>query len=84
MEQKGEIVGRGCHLKAGTPHAEIHALNEAGEAASGATMYVTLELVAIMGVPVLYQRYYKRRYFQGGNCCQGSQPPCCRRRGAVT
>ena len=43
VEQKGEIVGRGCHLKAGTPHAEIHALNEAGEAASGATMYVTLE-----------------------------------------
>lgn len=41
--KEGEIIGRGYHRKAGTPHAEIHALNEAGEAARGATMYVTLE-----------------------------------------
>lgn len=41
--KEGNIVGRGYHLKAGTPHAEIHALNEAGEAARGATLYVTLE-----------------------------------------
>jgi diaminohydroxyphosphoribosylaminopyrimidine deaminase/5-amino-6-(5-phosphoribosylamino)uracil reductase len=38
-----EIVGRGYHPEAGQPHAEIFALNEAGEKAAGATLYVTLE-----------------------------------------
>lgn len=37
------IVGRGWHQQFGGPHAEIHALAEAGEAARGATAYVTLE-----------------------------------------
>ena len=37
------VVAAGWHRKAGTPHAEIHALNMAGELAHGATMYVTLE-----------------------------------------
>lgn len=41
--KEGKVIGRGCHLKAGTPHAEIHALNQAGEGARGATLYVTLE-----------------------------------------
>jgi len=40
---KGKIVGRGYHKKAGTPHAEIHALKQAGRKAKGATLYVTLE-----------------------------------------
>ena len=39
----GLEVSRGYHKKAGTPHAEIHALRKAGEKAQGATMYVTLE-----------------------------------------
>ena len=39
----GRIVGRGWHQKAGTPHAEIHALAEAGTAAKNATLFVTLE-----------------------------------------
>jgi diaminohydroxyphosphoribosylaminopyrimidine deaminase/5-amino-6-(5-phosphoribosylamino)uracil reductase len=39
----GKVIGSGYHLKAGTPHAEVHALNEAGEGARGATLYVTLE-----------------------------------------
>ncbi|MEH7159083.1 bifunctional diaminohydroxyphosphoribosylaminopyrimidine deaminase/5-amino-6-(5-phosphoribosylamino)uracil reductase RibD [Neobacillus drentensis] len=37
------VVGIGAHLKAGEPHAEIHALRMAGEAARGGTIYVTLE-----------------------------------------
>jgi diaminohydroxyphosphoribosylaminopyrimidine deaminase/5-amino-6-(5-phosphoribosylamino)uracil reductase len=37
------IVGLGAHLKAGEPHAEIHAIRMAGELARGGTIYVTLE-----------------------------------------
>ena len=39
----GRIVGLGSHLRRGEAHAEIHALNMAGEEARGATVYVTLE-----------------------------------------
>jgi len=37
------IIGTGYHHKAGTPHAEVHALAAAGEEARGADLYVTLE-----------------------------------------
>ncbi|MGD9677702.1 MAG: bifunctional diaminohydroxyphosphoribosylaminopyrimidine deaminase/5-amino-6-(5-phosphoribosylamino)uracil reductase RibD [Vulcanibacillus sp.] len=39
----GRIVGLGTHLKAGEAHAEIHALNMAGDFAENSTLYVTLE-----------------------------------------
>lgn len=39
----GRIISAGWHRAAGTPHAEVHALNMAGELARGATLYVTLE-----------------------------------------
>lgn len=44
-----KIVGKGFHKKAGEPHAEIYALNEAGEKAEGGTLYVTLEPCAHFG-----------------------------------
>jgi diaminohydroxyphosphoribosylaminopyrimidine deaminase/5-amino-6-(5-phosphoribosylamino)uracil reductase len=39
----GTVVGRGFHRGAGSPHAEVMALNEAGSAAAGATAVVSLE-----------------------------------------
>lgn len=39
----GQVVGEGAHLKAGEPHAEVHALQAAGDLARDATAYVTLE-----------------------------------------
>ncbi len=39
----GEVVGKGFHARAGTPHAEVLALQNAGERARGSTLYVTLE-----------------------------------------
>jgi len=39
----GKVVGKGFHQAAGGAHAEIHALEDAGKEAKGATLYVTLE-----------------------------------------
>lgn len=41
--KNGEVVGKGWHQKAGGPHAEVHAIDDAGSQAAGATIYVTLE-----------------------------------------
>lgn len=43
LVREGEIVGEGFHLRAGEPHAEVHAMRMAGEKTRGATAYVTLE-----------------------------------------
>lgn len=44
-----EVVGAGYHRRAGSPHAEIHALLHAGALARDSTMYVTLEPCAHHG-----------------------------------
>lgn len=41
--QGDEVVGEGYHQAAGKAHAEVHAINHAGTAARGGTLYVTLE-----------------------------------------
>ena len=41
--KNGRVVGEGFHPKAGLAHAEVFALQAAGEEAKGATLYVTLE-----------------------------------------
>jgi len=43
VTDEGVVVGDGAHERAGEPHAEIHALDEAGDRARGATLYCTLE-----------------------------------------
>ena len=43
VDGRGTVVGSGYHERAGGDHAEVRALAEAGEAASGATLYCTLE-----------------------------------------
>ena len=43
VDDEGVIVGRGAHEVAGGPHAEVHALADAGGRARGATLYCTLE-----------------------------------------
>ena len=41
--QDGQTIGEGFHPQAGSPHAEIFALRQAGDRAQGATLYVNLE-----------------------------------------
>src|ERR1700687_3707230 len=43
LVRDGQVVGRGFHTYAGVKHAEILALEEAGEQARGAILYINLE-----------------------------------------
>src|SRR5512133_2304707 len=49
LVRDGAIVGTGWHRRTGTPHAEVHALAQAGDRARGADAYVTLEPCAHYG-----------------------------------
>jgi diaminohydroxyphosphoribosylaminopyrimidine deaminase/5-amino-6-(5-phosphoribosylamino)uracil reductase len=43
VSDEGVVLGQGAHERAGEPHAEVNALEEAGNDARGATLYCTLE-----------------------------------------
>jgi diaminohydroxyphosphoribosylaminopyrimidine deaminase/5-amino-6-(5-phosphoribosylamino)uracil reductase len=47
--KNGRVIGRGAHLVFGGPHAEARAIRQAGRAARGATLYITLEPCAHTG-----------------------------------
>lgn len=49
LVRDGTVVGEGWHRRYGGPHAEVEALAQAGDAARGATLYVTLEPCAHHG-----------------------------------
>lgn len=49
LVRDGRVVGKGYHRRAGGAHAEIFALRQAGAAARGATLYVTLEPCSTWG-----------------------------------
>jgi diaminohydroxyphosphoribosylaminopyrimidine deaminase/5-amino-6-(5-phosphoribosylamino)uracil reductase len=49
LVRDGRVVGEGWHARFGEPHAEVHALRNAGALARGATLYATLEPCAHHG-----------------------------------
>ena len=49
VSRDGVVVGQGYHERAGEPHAEINAIDEAGARARGGTLYCTLEPCAHQG-----------------------------------
>ncbi|MBW8895172.1 MAG: bifunctional diaminohydroxyphosphoribosylaminopyrimidine deaminase/5-amino-6-(5-phosphoribosylamino)uracil reductase RibD [Acidobacteria bacterium] len=49
IDREGVVVGSGFHEAAGGPHAEVHALRDAGPRARGATLYCTLEPCSHVG-----------------------------------
>lgn len=63
----GQIIGMGSHLQAGKEHAEVYALDQAGDQAVGADIYVTLEPCAHHGktppcANLLVERKVKKAY----------------------
>ena len=49
VREDGTVVGQGYHERAGGPHAEVRALDEAGRLARGASLYCTLEPCSHVG-----------------------------------
>ena len=57
----GKVVGEGWHQRAGQAHAEVIALQQAGERAKGSTLYVTLDPVVTMEKLVPAQRPFSKQ-----------------------
>lgn len=71
----GRIVGTGAHLKRGTAHAEIHALQMAGAEAEGSTVYVTLEPCSHFGkTPPCSDRLVRERVARVVVACADPNP----------
>jgi len=65
IAKRGTIIGRGFHRSYGGPHAEVHALTQAGRAARNADLYVNLEPCCHQGktppcVPAIVQHGIRR------------------------
>ncbi|WP_410768313.1 bifunctional diaminohydroxyphosphoribosylaminopyrimidine deaminase/5-amino-6-(5-phosphoribosylamino)uracil reductase RibD [Fontibacillus sp. BL9] len=71
----GAVVGLGSHLKRGTPHAEVHALNMAGSQAEGSTVYVTLEPCSHYGMtPPCSERLIREKVSRVVIACDDPNP----------
>jgi len=69
----GAVIGKGYHKKAGTPHAEIHAIADAQGPFDEATLYVTLEPCNHMGkTPPCTDAIIKNRF---GRVVVGMEDP---------
>lgn len=73
--QDGAVVGLGAHLKRGTPHAEVHALDMAGVLAVGSTVYVTLEPCSHYGMtPPCAERLIREKVARVVVACEDPNP----------
>ncbi|MFD0711104.1 bifunctional diaminohydroxyphosphoribosylaminopyrimidine deaminase/5-amino-6-(5-phosphoribosylamino)uracil reductase RibD [Paenibacillus sp. GCM10027626] len=73
--KSGRIVGLGAHLRRGEGHAEVHALQMAGDEAEGATVYVTLEPCSHFGrTPPCSNRLVAAKVARVVVACQDPNP----------